>query len=331
MLIVAARDQRPHGAHARAGRGRAPSRAADRGALRHEPRAGRHTRGRQPVAGRGPARHRCLPRSGRRAGARHRRHASPPGAGGQFEVDANELGVARWVYEHRQPAGLGTTTLPGASALHVPLIGSTRPGGRPGPAPDRPPRHGRAGAPAPARDLRLADRAGAGAGQPRHRCAGGRGADRDRAAAELPAQLGVARSPHAAGDDHRRGQHDSRRRHAPRRDDPARAAGVGARGGGAPEPAGAEPARDDAARVGRAAAAPATFTRRRRSSAPRSLGWASGWGTGASRPACRPTCRSSRWTTCSSSRCWSTCSTTRSSTRRPAARWRSSRRRPSRT
>ena len=45
--------------------------------------------------------------------------------GGQFEVDANELGVARWVYEHRQPAGLGTTTLPGASALHVPLIGST--------------------------------------------------------------------------------------------------------------------------------------------------------------------------------------------------------------
>ncbi len=33
--------------------------------------------------------------------------------GGQFEVDANELGVARWVYEHRQPAGLGTTTLPG--------------------------------------------------------------------------------------------------------------------------------------------------------------------------------------------------------------------------
>ena len=46
-------------------------------------------------------------------------------SGGQFEVDANELGVARWVYEHRQPAGLGTTTLPGASALHVPLIGST--------------------------------------------------------------------------------------------------------------------------------------------------------------------------------------------------------------
>ena len=50
-------------------------------------------------------------------------------SGGQFEVDANELGVARWVYEHRQPAGLGTTTLPGASALHVPLIGSSGPVG----------------------------------------------------------------------------------------------------------------------------------------------------------------------------------------------------------
>jgi two-component system sensor histidine kinase KdpD len=50
-------------------------------------------------------------------------------SGGQFEVDANELGVARWVFEHRQPAGLGTTTLPGASALHVPLIGSTGPVG----------------------------------------------------------------------------------------------------------------------------------------------------------------------------------------------------------
>ena len=58
-----------------------------------------------------------------------------PGAGGllapwpqgQFDVDANDLGVGRWVFEHRQPAGLGTTTLPGASALYVPLIGSAGP------------------------------------------------------------------------------------------------------------------------------------------------------------------------------------------------------------
>jgi two-component system sensor histidine kinase KdpD len=50
-----------------------------------------------------------------------------PWAGGQFEVDANDLGVGRWVFEHRQPAGLGTTTLPGASALYMPLLGSTGP------------------------------------------------------------------------------------------------------------------------------------------------------------------------------------------------------------
>ena len=51
------------------------------------------------------------------------------GGGGQFEVDDNDLGVGRWVFEHRQPAGLGTTTLPGASALYVPLIGSSGPVG----------------------------------------------------------------------------------------------------------------------------------------------------------------------------------------------------------
>jgi two-component system sensor histidine kinase KdpD len=40
----------------------------------------------------------------------------------QFAMDSNESGVARWVYEHRQPAGLGTATLPGATALYLPLI-----------------------------------------------------------------------------------------------------------------------------------------------------------------------------------------------------------------
>ena len=47
-----------------------------------------------------------------------------PWPGGQFDVDGNELGVSRWVYEHRQPAGRGTATLPGASALHLPLVAS---------------------------------------------------------------------------------------------------------------------------------------------------------------------------------------------------------------
>jgi two-component system sensor histidine kinase KdpD len=49
--------------------------------------------------------------------------------GSQFTLDTTDVGVARWVYEHRQPAGLGTGTLPGASALYVPLLGSTGPVG----------------------------------------------------------------------------------------------------------------------------------------------------------------------------------------------------------
>ncbi|MCI0548397.1 MAG: sensor histidine kinase KdpD [Candidatus Rokubacteria bacterium] len=49
-----------------------------------------------------------------------------PGLTGGFEVDASDRGVSQWVYEHGQPAGLGTTTLPGASALYLPLIGSRR-------------------------------------------------------------------------------------------------------------------------------------------------------------------------------------------------------------
>ena len=39
-------------------------------------------------------------------------------------MDASELAVAHWVYEHRQLAGLGTATLPGARALYLPLVGS---------------------------------------------------------------------------------------------------------------------------------------------------------------------------------------------------------------
>ena len=39
-------------------------------------------------------------------------------------MDDSERAVAHWVYEHRQLAGLGTSTLPGARALYVPLVGS---------------------------------------------------------------------------------------------------------------------------------------------------------------------------------------------------------------
>jgi two-component system sensor histidine kinase KdpD len=41
-----------------------------------------------------------------------------------FAPDQQELSVAQWVYEHRQPAGRGSDTLPGAKALYVPLIAS---------------------------------------------------------------------------------------------------------------------------------------------------------------------------------------------------------------
>jgi two-component system sensor histidine kinase KdpD len=39
-----------------------------------------------------------------------------------FAPDQQELGVAQWVFDHRQPAGRGTDTLPGANALYLPLV-----------------------------------------------------------------------------------------------------------------------------------------------------------------------------------------------------------------
>jgi two-component system sensor histidine kinase KdpD len=39
---------------------------------------------------------------------------------------AHERGVAQWVFDHAQPAGLGTDTLPGSHALHLPLVASGR-------------------------------------------------------------------------------------------------------------------------------------------------------------------------------------------------------------
>ena len=42
----------------------------------------------------------------------------------QFDMTSSELGVAQWVYEHGQIAGLGTATVPGAKALYLPLAAS---------------------------------------------------------------------------------------------------------------------------------------------------------------------------------------------------------------
>jgi len=44
-----------------------------------------------------------------------------------FQLDPTELGVSRWVFEHNQPAGRGTGTLPGARALYLPLAASRGP------------------------------------------------------------------------------------------------------------------------------------------------------------------------------------------------------------
>lgn len=42
-----------------------------------------------------------------------------------FEFDPKEMGVVQWVFDHSERAGLGTDTLPGSSALYLPLVGST--------------------------------------------------------------------------------------------------------------------------------------------------------------------------------------------------------------
>jgi len=58
---------------------------------------------------------------------------SLPGPGGRLTarqdpksgpLGEDELGVAQWVYDHHESAGLGTDTLPGARALYLPLKGS---------------------------------------------------------------------------------------------------------------------------------------------------------------------------------------------------------------
>ena len=39
-----------------------------------------------------------------------------------FAGDPKELSVAQWAFDHGEPAGLGTSTLPGSSALYLPLL-----------------------------------------------------------------------------------------------------------------------------------------------------------------------------------------------------------------
>jgi two-component system sensor histidine kinase KdpD len=54
-----------------------------------------------------------------------------------FAVDQKEMGVARWVFDNRQSAGLGTDTLPGAKALYLPMVASSSAVGVIGVLPER--------------------------------------------------------------------------------------------------------------------------------------------------------------------------------------------------
>jgi two-component system sensor histidine kinase KdpD len=55
-----------------------------------------------------------------------------------FALDQKEKGVSQWVFDHKQRAGLGTDTLPGASALYLPLVTSTKTVGVVGVLPGQP-------------------------------------------------------------------------------------------------------------------------------------------------------------------------------------------------
>jgi two-component system, OmpR family, sensor histidine kinase KdpD len=54
---------------------------------------------------------------------------APSTEAGTFALDEKEMGVAQWVLENRQAAGIGTDTLPGAKALYLPMIASSGPVG----------------------------------------------------------------------------------------------------------------------------------------------------------------------------------------------------------
>jgi two-component system sensor histidine kinase KdpD len=57
-----------------------------------------------------------------------------------FPLDDQEVGVAQWVFDHAEAAGLGTLTLPGARATYLPLRGAAGPLGVLGLLPEGAPR-----------------------------------------------------------------------------------------------------------------------------------------------------------------------------------------------
>jgi two-component system sensor histidine kinase KdpD len=51
------------------------------------------------------------------------------GAALQFDLNPKEAGISQWVFDHKEPAGRGTNTLPGSESLYLPLVGSRGPVG----------------------------------------------------------------------------------------------------------------------------------------------------------------------------------------------------------
>ena len=45
---------------------------------------------------------------------------------GKYELNTFAVGVAEWVHQNKQPAGLGTNTLPGAGEIYLPLVGAKK-------------------------------------------------------------------------------------------------------------------------------------------------------------------------------------------------------------
>ena len=197
-------DQHARRAGPRPGRRGAAAGAADAGALRDEPGPGGGADGRR--RSRGPRRRHVSDVFGGEAAV------LVPGPGGRAR--AGERGawpatpargaVAQWAFDHGQTAGLGTDTLPGASAVWVPLRGTQAVLGVLGaaPGPRAPPPAAGPGRPAggarPAGGLR--PRAGA----PGRRGAAGSRRGGGGAAAEHAAELRVPRPADAARHDHRR-------------------------------------------------------------------------------------------------------------------------------
>ena len=78
-------------------------------------------------------------------------------------LDDKEMGVARWAFDHGAVAGFGTSTLPSARAMYVPLISSARYRRRAGDSAGRRPPFPGAGATATARGVRRPGRRRGGA------------------------------------------------------------------------------------------------------------------------------------------------------------------------